>query len=202
MSTFWLKYRGALIPLRREETIVGRSPYCSIVVDSTQASRQHCALRLSGREVTVTDLSSTNGTRVNGERLTEPRSLMSGDVIAIGHEVLTVVVADGQKERSGRVTETRASGDFEETSTDAAFAALDLITALVDTTTSPPEARAQAMGASIEALLQRLKLMGGHLADNDAKRMTWAVTQAASWFGGAKDAWRDDLVARIQGAKR
>lgn len=127
---------------------------------------------------------------------------MSGDVIAIGHEVLTVVVADGQKERSGRVTETRASGDFEETSTDAAFAALDLITALVDTTTSPPEARAQAMGASIEALLQRLKLMGGHLADNDAKRMTWAVTQAASWFGGAKDAWRDDLVARIQGAKR
>ncbi len=90
MTIFWLKYQGSRIPLRQGETVVGRSPYCSIVVSSRRVSRQHCALRLMDGKLSVSDLGSSNGTWVNGEPVSGHRQLNPGDLIEIGDEGLEV----------------------------------------------------------------------------------------------------------------
>lgn len=64
--------------------ILGRSNSCDITVNDINASRSHAELRyeLQGTWV-LTDLGSTNGTKVNGERVTSV-TLNTGDRIVIG----------------------------------------------------------------------------------------------------------------------
>lgn len=64
--------------------ILGRSNSCDITVNDINASRSHAELRyeLQGSWV-LTDLGSTNGTKVNGQRITST-SLAAGDRIVIG----------------------------------------------------------------------------------------------------------------------
>jgi pSer/pThr/pTyr-binding forkhead associated (FHA) protein len=51
-----------------------------------EASRRHAEIRVTDGRMTVHDLSSTNGTWVNGERVNDEYHLRSGDVIAFGRE--------------------------------------------------------------------------------------------------------------------
>jgi pSer/pThr/pTyr-binding forkhead associated (FHA) protein len=104
VSVYWLKYQGSRIALRQGETVVGRSPYCSIVVNSRRVSRQHCALSLRGALLTVTDLGSANGTWINGEAVLEPTTLSPGDLLEIGDEALEVLHG-GTPQRDARDTE-------------------------------------------------------------------------------------------------
>jgi pSer/pThr/pTyr-binding forkhead associated (FHA) protein len=64
-------------------TTVGRDASAGIAIDDTEASRQHASLSVEGTTVTVTDLGSTNGTKVNGAAVTEKR-LKDGDTITVG----------------------------------------------------------------------------------------------------------------------
>lgn len=72
---------------------IGRSPECELVVRDPRVSRQH--VRLHGRDglLVLTDLGSTNGTRVNGQRVREV-VLGAGDRIAIGDTTILVTAAD------------------------------------------------------------------------------------------------------------
>ena len=64
--------------------MVGRHPQCDARLDSLRVSRRHCILTEDGGEVVVRDLGSTNGTRINGQRVERGR-LRPGDEIAIAH---------------------------------------------------------------------------------------------------------------------
>ncbi len=66
---------------------IGRLPESAIVVNDPNASRRHAEIRRVGNDVVVSDLNSTNGTRVNGAAIRE-RKLADGDQIAIGTTVL------------------------------------------------------------------------------------------------------------------
>jgi pSer/pThr/pTyr-binding forkhead associated (FHA) protein len=62
-------------------------------------SRQHAEIRWTGNRLSLVDKNSTNGTWLNGEKLTpgQPRWLKDGDRIAVGRlSVLTVHLAGGQ----------------------------------------------------------------------------------------------------------
>jgi pSer/pThr/pTyr-binding forkhead associated (FHA) protein len=91
VSAFWLKYRGTRFPLRRGETVIGRSPYCSIVLSNTRASRQHCAITWNERGLALNDLGSSNGTYLNGTLLKRGAMLRAGDVVTVGTDVLEVI---------------------------------------------------------------------------------------------------------------
>jgi pSer/pThr/pTyr-binding forkhead associated (FHA) protein len=93
MSTFLLKLSDMRFPLRLGETLLGRSPYCSIVLSDAKASREHAALRVTATGPTIQDLGSRNGTRVNGELLTGIRQLVPGDRIEIGGQTIELEVA-------------------------------------------------------------------------------------------------------------
>jgi DNA-binding NtrC family response regulator len=77
------------------EVTVGRSRGCTVHVDSERISRRHAALRRTGSTIQVTDLGSRNGTRINGELISEPTALRPGDELSIGpmSAVLTSAVS-------------------------------------------------------------------------------------------------------------
>jgi hypothetical protein len=67
--------------------VIGRLPECDIVLTDPNVSRRHAEVRRVGDTVVVTDLGSTNGTRVNGLPVRE-HPLVSGDEIAVGSTTL------------------------------------------------------------------------------------------------------------------
>jgi pSer/pThr/pTyr-binding forkhead associated (FHA) protein len=72
------------ICLDRALVVVGRHPDCDARLDSLRVSRWHCCLTEVDGEVWVRDLGSTNGTWVDGRRVSSGR-LRNGDVLAIAH---------------------------------------------------------------------------------------------------------------------
>jgi hypothetical protein len=70
--------------------VVGRDENAGVVIEDPEASRKHASFSLTGDAVTVEDLGSTNGTFVNGERLSAPRTLSEGDRVRIGTTILEV----------------------------------------------------------------------------------------------------------------
>jgi pSer/pThr/pTyr-binding forkhead associated (FHA) protein len=72
------------ILLDRVLVVVGRHPLCDARVVSPRVSRWHCCLTAVAGGVCVRDLNSTNGTWINGRRVTAGR-VRRGDVISIAH---------------------------------------------------------------------------------------------------------------------
>src|SRR5277367_1940592 len=69
---------------------IGRSDKNNLVLDDDLASRNHAMLQCTeSGEFYLTDLGSSNGTLVNGARITVPVILRSGDLVTIGtHEFI------------------------------------------------------------------------------------------------------------------
>jgi pSer/pThr/pTyr-binding forkhead associated (FHA) protein len=68
---------------------VGRDPSLPLHLDEdTQVSRRHARIAVQGGQVVVEDLGSTNGTYVNDQPISSPRTLNPGDKVRIGLTVL------------------------------------------------------------------------------------------------------------------
>jgi hypothetical protein len=67
---------------------LGRSRQCDIVLDDANVSRQHAEIRARGGSWVLTDLGSTNGSRINGRSVEHPEVVRSGDEIELGTTVL------------------------------------------------------------------------------------------------------------------
>lgn len=70
---------------------VGRKPEASLCIPSPTVSREHAELTVVDRGLLLRDLGSTNGTSVNGVRITEPCTARHGDLIQFGQIVFRVV---------------------------------------------------------------------------------------------------------------
>jgi len=97
MSEFIVQDRSG----RRQVTIgrqmtIGRGSNNDLVLNALFASRRHAQVWQQGDRVIIEDLTSTNGTFVNGQRLDRPRFLNHNDVILIGDGYLTFVAAPDQ----------------------------------------------------------------------------------------------------------
>lgn len=68
-----------------------------LLLDDPMISRRHLELRLDGGVVVVIDLGSTNGTTVDGRRLSAPHALEPGQVVAFGGSSLTVATGNGER---------------------------------------------------------------------------------------------------------
>ncbi len=74
---------GRRVTVGSEALVIGRLPECEVVLPDSNVSRRHAELRRKGDGVFVTDLGSTNGSRVNGTPVREQR-LASGDEVSVG----------------------------------------------------------------------------------------------------------------------
>ncbi|QEH32810.1 FHA domain protein [Aquisphaera giovannonii] len=81
---------GDPIPLLKPELLVGRRPGCDIRLDFENVSGKHCTLLLVNGVWTVRDMGSTNGTSVNGARLSSPHALMPEDELGIADHLYTI----------------------------------------------------------------------------------------------------------------
>ena len=83
----WLVVDGERYPLIGAHTVIGRDELADIVLDDPGISRRHCEVRVTNDGphlvTSIRDLGSTNGTFVNGQRITSTR-LDEGDQITVG----------------------------------------------------------------------------------------------------------------------
>lgn len=85
--------RGARrVPVSGAPMRIGRAPECELVLKDSRVSRRHARLHARNGVLVLTDLGSTNGTRVNGNRVTE-LVLGAGDRIQIGDTNMVVEAA-------------------------------------------------------------------------------------------------------------
>ena len=75
---------GERVTLGERTLSVGRSTECDIVIPDTNVSRRHAEIRPTIDGFNVVDLGSTNGSLVNGERVTQ-RELREGDELVFGN---------------------------------------------------------------------------------------------------------------------
>jgi hypothetical protein len=92
MSGFVVEDRNGVrrVPVDRRMTI-GRSPNNDLMLNAMFASRRHAWVWQQGDRFIIEDLTSTNGTFVNGRRLVHPQFLNHNDIITIGDGQLTFV---------------------------------------------------------------------------------------------------------------
>jgi pSer/pThr/pTyr-binding forkhead associated (FHA) protein len=74
---------GRRVAVGSDPLVIGRLPECQVVLQDSNVSRRHAELRRNGDGVILTDLGSTNGTRVNGTPVRE-QLLASGDEVSVG----------------------------------------------------------------------------------------------------------------------
>ena len=84
-----LIYGGRRLMVAPRGATLGRSRECEIVVEDPNVSRQHAELRPRGGAWVISDLGSTNGTRVNGRTINGPEVVHPGDEIEVGSSLIT-----------------------------------------------------------------------------------------------------------------
>jgi pSer/pThr/pTyr-binding forkhead associated (FHA) protein len=82
----------------RDSFTIGRDASCDLVLADMSVSRSHAGLRREAGRWPLSDAGSTNGTRLNGWRVTEPVLLRPGDEVSFGS--MTLVVTDHARQAS------------------------------------------------------------------------------------------------------
>jgi len=110
----------------REETIsadkitIGRDPVHPVVIDDLKISRNHARILMENGHLLFEDLKSTNGSFINGRRVTRATKLRNGDLISLGEENVFEVTgielpgghSEGGRESSESASATSKNHDF------------------------------------------------------------------------------------------
>lgn len=83
-SACWLAWGNRRATLALGKNIVGRDPEADVCIDAVGVSRRHALIVVAAEEATIADLSSKNGTFVNGVRVTDPVALQESTEIRLG----------------------------------------------------------------------------------------------------------------------
>jgi len=78
---------GKTFPLEGEGITIGREAGNGIIINNAEVSRKHAQLSLQGGKYIISDIGSTNGTFVNGQRITGQHVLVPGEVISLGEQI-------------------------------------------------------------------------------------------------------------------
>jgi adenylate cyclase len=93
--------QGQVFKIARPTTTLGRSNACEVILSDPLVSRQHCQVLLGMGGVSLRDLGSTNGTFLNGTRVTE-NALRNQDVLSMGGTRMRFAVELGKPEGDSR----------------------------------------------------------------------------------------------------
>jgi pSer/pThr/pTyr-binding forkhead associated (FHA) protein len=109
---FWLIWNDRSIALTAPSGIIGRDPDSTVWIDVPGVSRRHAMIRLatgaSGSTALIEDLGSTNGTFVNGRRVTREVALDDGSEIVIGEATLVFRTSSSFDAPTKRIARRRA----------------------------------------------------------------------------------------------
>jgi class 3 adenylate cyclase len=157
-----------------ERLTLGRGEEAGVLIDDPEISRTHAILLPTADGLELQDLSSLNGTWVNGERISGPTLLVPGDVVKLGATLIEVLSIDPALGAVPRTAPTPVEAEDELRPVSVLFADVVGSTSLAERL-EPEDFRA---------------LMGGCV-----DRMCRAVEQ----FGGVIDAYMGDGIAAFFG---
>jgi len=80
----------ARVPIEGDALVIGRDPSADLVVAGSRLSRRHAVVEASALGHVLMDLGSTNGTLLNGQPVTRPTPLRSGDRIELAEEAVFI----------------------------------------------------------------------------------------------------------------
>ena len=103
--------RRAVLPVG--ETVAGRSPACDIVIDDVSVSRRHAKFTVRADGCALSDLSSRNGTYVNGA-LVSDADLSDGDRVVLGRAGLECQLHHLREDLGRRPVGDERAGDLGE----------------------------------------------------------------------------------------
>lgn len=196
MVVYWLRHRGTAYPVHRGDCILGRSPHCFVVLSAEQVSREHAVIRLVGGGLEIEDLSSRNGTLVNGRPVEGRKRLDAGDAIEIGGERLEVL------RRVSRDQPATVQGDAPE---DPAIKAqrniLDLIEELAARAAEIDDrgSLVRTIHGLVDTLVQSAERTGRPLNRGEAVRLVSVARVVAGWSNDAEMEEWSRHVARSTG---
>jgi predicted component of type VI protein secretion system len=78
---------GKAFPLDKSEMFIGRDMANEIVINDPEVSRRHARVFVQAGNTVIEDLGSTNGTSINGQRLTGPYIMRPGELITFGEHI-------------------------------------------------------------------------------------------------------------------
>lgn len=90
-----IKGGGQPIQIIRDVTLVGRQDICDICLRKSSVSKMHCLIVRTDGLLFIRDLGSTNGTKVNGQRVIRG-ALLPGDELAFAGEKFRVEMGPGE----------------------------------------------------------------------------------------------------------
>lgn len=101
MTELWLKFTDEKgdekrVAVTGEKFTVGRHSAAGLCIPDGRLSREHVRIERFGDVFVVSDRGSSNGTTINGEKLTEPVGLKKEDLLDLGGVMITVEIESDQ----------------------------------------------------------------------------------------------------------
>lgn len=163
---------GEEFALPRPETVLGRDPSVDIVIAAAGVSRRHARLTHDGQRYFIEDLGSSNGTFVDGQRISARVELRPGNLIGLGNSVAVRFVVPLAETRVSHMPEEAPDATRLEFPEEMAAAAA---------------AATPAAPAATETTPKLVVTVGGHSSQ------TYSLTAAEYTLGRADD---NDIVVR------
>ena len=91
---------GKIFPVTKPRIVIGRGDSCDLQLSDSEISREHAMMEIRGEQATLIDLSSTNGTYVDGER-TDRADLSNNQEFSLGTTTIIYIVTESDSMASG-----------------------------------------------------------------------------------------------------
>jgi hypothetical protein len=101
---------GDPIAINSSSMKIGRSAPADIVLPHKSVSREHCVVGLANDELFVTDLNSTNGTYIDGARISRVTILPVGSILQIGQVSMKHAVRTNPAAQQGQFRQSAGEG--------------------------------------------------------------------------------------------
>jgi predicted component of type VI protein secretion system len=203
---YWFEHRGMRYRIHEGDTVVGRGGASVLFIDLPSVSREHARVVRTGDCVEVTDLGSSNGTFVNGERVSGTRRLRPGDELCLGKALLVVGASESPSATTVapaiEIIEQRAPPAEHELSTEPEFSSIEVLESLVVGRATPddPTELAQMIKSSVDRLLDGAERRQTAISSDHRARIVGVAERVARWFpDGTLDAWAKAVARRLTG---
>lgn len=137
------------------ETLIGRAPECNLRIASGQVSRRHCVVKVADGVVSVRDLGSANGTRLNGQTISTEVdvAIPPGSTLVVGPLKFIVQFAAPKTEGDTELLTRKELGESSEMHELQKMAAAQVVDG--EETKDYPPARGRQRGASFPLVVSR-----------------------------------------------
>ncbi len=143
---------GKIVTIHSDRFVIGRSHECDLKVNSGALSRRHAVIETHNRIVTIQDLDSTNGTYLNGRKISDTMGLHDTDILHLGplDAQVRIIVHKSNAPSSSTVSLAAADTHSDEESSSSQNVDVDLSALFNEDSSENAERFHQSLSVAIE----------------------------------------------------